>query len=105
MCRTAVEELPSSIERVTNLTILNLRYCVNFLRLPKTICNLTLLKTHGLFGCLKFDSLPKNIGNMEGLEVLDLYWTTIKEVPPSIFLLENLEVLCIHGWKLSEFNS
>ena len=105
LCRTAIEELPLSIERWTNLTILNLRYCVNFVRLPKTICNLTLLKTLDLFGCLKFDNLPENIGNMEGLEVLNLYWIAIKEVPPSIVFLKNLKERRIRGWKLFEFDS
>ncbi|XP_023923507.2 disease resistance-like protein CSA1 isoform X3 [Quercus suber] len=40
---------------------------------------------------------------MEGLEVLNLCWTAIKEVPSSIVLLKNLKELIIRGWKLSEF--
>ncbi|XP_075651922.1 uncharacterized protein LOC142622358 [Castanea sativa] len=102
---TAIGELPSSIERLTNLTLLTLRYCINLVCLPSTICSLKLLKSLDLFGCLKFDNLPENIGNMEGLELLNLCWTAIKEVPSSIVLLKNLKQLCIHGWKLSGFYS
>ena len=105
LSRTAIKELPSSIEHLTNLTLLTLRYCTNLVRLSSTICSLKLLNPLDLFGCLKFDNLPENIGNMEGLEVLNLCWTAIKEVPSSIVLLKNLKQLNIHGWKLSDFYS
>ena len=97
LSRTAIEGLPSSIEHLTNLTLLTLRHCVNLVRLPSTICSLKLLNSLDLFGCLKFDNLPENIGNMEGLEVLNLCWTAIKEVPSSIVLLKNLKQLHICG--------
>ena len=105
LSRTTIEELPSSIERLSNLTSLTLRYCMNLVRLPSTICNLKLLKSLDLFGCLKFDNLPENIGNMKSLKVLNLCWTAIKEVPSSIVLLKNLKQLHIRGWKLSDFYS
>ena len=40
---------------------------------------------------------------MEGLELFNLCWTSIKEVPSSIVLLKNLKQLHIRGWNLSEF--
>ena len=105
LSRTVIEELPSLIECLTNLTLLTLRYCINLVHLPSTICSLKLLNSLDLFGCLKFDTLPENIGNMEGLEVLDLGWTSIKELPSSSVLQKNLKQLHIRGWKLSEFYS
>ena len=100
---TAIEELPSSIEQLTKLTSLTLRYCINLVCLPRAICSLKLLNSLDLFGCLKFENLPENIGNMEGLELFNLCWTSIKEVPSSIVLLKNLKQLHIRGWNLSEF--
>ena len=70
--------------------------------LPNTICNLKLLKSLDLFGCLKFCNLPKNIGNVKGLELLNLCWTAIRDVPSSIALLKNLKHLYICRWKSSE---
>ena len=75
------------------------------MHLPSTLCSLKLLKSLDLLGCLKFDNLPENVGNMDGLELLNLCWTAVKEVPSSIVLLKNLKQLHIHRWKLSEFYS
>ena len=105
LSKADIEELPSSIERLTNLTSLTLRYCMNLVRLPNTICSLKLLISIDLFGCLKFGNLPRNIGNVKGLELLNLCWTAIKEVPSSIVLLKNLKHLYICRWKSSEFYS
>ncbi|XP_050242466.1 disease resistance protein RPV1-like [Quercus robur] len=80
LSKADIEELPSSIERLTNLTSLTLRYCMNLVRFPNTICGLKLLNSIDLFGCLKFGNLPKNIGNVKGLELLNLCWTAITEV-------------------------
>ncbi|XP_050245521.1 disease resistance protein RPV1-like isoform X1 [Quercus robur] len=95
LSKADIEELPSSIERLINLTSLTLRYCMNLVRLPNAICSLKLLNSIDLFGCLKIGNLPKNIGNVKGLELLNLCWTAIKEVPSSIVLLKNLKHLYI----------
>ncbi|KAK9988861.1 hypothetical protein SO802_029100 [Lithocarpus litseifolius] len=100
---TAIEELPSSIVHLRELTSLTLRYCINLVCLSSTICGLKLLNSLDLFGCLKLDNLPEEIGNMQRLELLNLSWTAIKEVPSSIVRLKNLKELHIRGWKLSEF--
>uniref|UniRef100_A0A7N2LM62 TIR domain-containing protein n=1 Tax=Quercus lobata TaxID=97700 RepID=A0A7N2LM62_QUELO len=102
LSKADIEELPSSIERLTELTSLTLRYCENLVSLPNTICNLKLLKSLDLFGCLKFRNLPKNIGNVKGLELLNLCWTAIRDVPSSIALLKNLKHLYICRWKSAE---
>ncbi|KAL4597643.1 hypothetical protein ACB092_11G003300 [Castanea dentata] len=102
LSKVYIEELPSSIERLTGLTSLTLRYCENLVSLPNTICNLKLLKSLDLFGCLKFRNLPKNLGNVKGLELLNLCWTAIEDVPSSIALLKNIKHLYICRWKSSE---
>ncbi|KAL4597629.1 hypothetical protein ACB092_11G002900 [Castanea dentata] len=104
LSKVCIEELPSSIERLTGLTSLTLRYCENLVSLPNTICNLKLLKSLDLFGCLKFRNLPKNIGNVKGLELLNLCWTTIEDVPSSIALLKNLKHLYICRWRSSSYS-
>ena len=94
---TAIKELPSSIKHLTYLTVLTLKDCKNLMRLPNNIFCLKLLKFLDLSRCSKFDNLGENLGNAKGLELLNLSGKTIKEVPSSIFLLENLKELNIHG--------
>ena len=68
---TTIEGLPSSIERLTNLTSLTLKNCKNLVCLPSTICSLNSLKRLDLCGCSNIDNLPENLGNLEGLKFLD----------------------------------
>ena len=96
LSKTCIKQLPSSIEYLTSLTSLTLRDCKNLVCLHNTICSLKLLKCLDLFGCSKVENLPKNMGSVEGLKVLNLIGTTIKEVPSSIALLKNLKKLNIH---------
>ena len=81
---TAIEELPSSIEHLTSLTLLTFNKCKNLMCLPNSIFSLKLGNSLDLAGCSKFDNLPENLGNVEGLEKLDLSGTAIKELPSSI---------------------
>uniref|UniRef100_A0A2N9HIH6 TIR domain-containing protein n=1 Tax=Fagus sylvatica TaxID=28930 RepID=A0A2N9HIH6_FAGSY len=90
---TAIKELPSSIGHLTSLTYLKIKECKDLLCLPSTICNLKSLQSLDLSGCSKLENLPENIGNVKGLKTLKLSGTTIKNVPSSIVLLENLEEL------------
>ena len=71
LSKTAIEEMPSSIGCLTNLTALTLRFCLNLVHLPSTICSLKLLNYLDLHGCIKFNNLPVNMGNMKGLKRLD----------------------------------
>ena len=97
LSKTAIEKMPSSIGCLTNLTTLTLRFCMNLVHLPSTICSLKFLDSVDLFRCLKFDNLPENIGNMEGLKLLNLCWTAIKEIPSSIGCLSSLKCLYLSG--------
>ena len=93
------KELPSSIERLTNLTMLTLKDCKNLVHLHNAIWSLKLGNSLDLFGCSKFDNLLENLGNVEGLEKLDLSGTAIKELPSSIEHLTNLTVLTLKDCK------
>ena len=96
---TAIKELPSSIQHLSGLVLLNLRECKSLAILPHSICKLKSLQTRILFGCSKLDNLPKGLGSLQGLEKLEAAGIAIKELPPFISLLENLEVLSFEGFK------
>ncbi|XP_030955396.1 protein SUPPRESSOR OF npr1-1, CONSTITUTIVE 1-like [Quercus lobata] len=99
LSKTAIEELPSSIEHLIGLTSLTLRSCKNLVCLPSTICSLKLLESLDLFGCSNFDELPENLGNIKGLKRLYLSGTAIKELPLSIGCLTSLTSLNISDCK------
>ena len=96
---TTIKELPSSIQHLNGLVLLNLRECKSLAILPHSICKLKSLQTLILFGCSKLEKFPEGLGSIQGLEKLEAARTTIKELPPSISLLENLEVLSFKGCK------
>ncbi|XP_044511547.1 disease resistance-like protein DSC1 [Mangifera indica] len=59
---TAIEDLPSSIENLSRLVILNLKDCSMLQRLPSSIYQLKSLQYLNLSGCLKLDGLPDKLG-------------------------------------------
>lgn len=95
--RTAIKELPSSIEHLPGLVLIDLTNCGNLTSLPSSICSLTGLRFLTLSGCSKLDTLPENLGNMESLEVLRGDRTAITQPPPSIVSLKKLKVLSFSG--------
>uniref|UniRef100_A0A2N9FP54 TIR domain-containing protein n=1 Tax=Fagus sylvatica TaxID=28930 RepID=A0A2N9FP54_FAGSY len=97
--KTAIKELPSSVERLTSLTDLILKGCEYLVCLPNTICNLKLLRHLDLFGCSNFENLPENLGNIEGLEILILSEVAIKELPSSVEGLTRLRFLSLTNCK------
>ncbi|KAF7815250.1 TMV resistance protein N-like [Senna tora] len=96
---TSVIRLPESLAFLTGLTTLNLRNCKNLVCLPNVIQNLRSIKIIDLSGCSKCEKLPENWNENKAMEELDVSGTAIKEVPSSIFLLENLNCLSFHGCK------
>ncbi|XP_024189900.1 TMV resistance protein N [Rosa chinensis] len=94
---TAIQELPSSIEFLTGLMLLNLSDCKKLLRLPSVIYHLTSLKTINLSGCSNLDEIPLTLGGVESLEELDVSGTAIRQMPSSIVYLKNLKVLSCSG--------
>ncbi|XP_008240877.1 PREDICTED: TMV resistance protein N-like [Prunus mume] len=96
--RTAIQELPTSIKHLTDLTLLNLRECKNLLTLPDVICtNLTSLQILNLSGCSNLNELPENLGSLECLQELYASGTAISQVPESISQLSQLEELVLDG--------
>ncbi|KAM5575904.1 hypothetical protein ABKV19_014712 [Rosa sericea] len=95
---TSIEELPSSIEHFTGLTMLNLTCCENLLHLPNTIECLTSLKSLYLTGCSKIDEIPGNLNGMKCLEKLAIGGTSIRELS-FIVGMKNLQYLSCGGCK------
>ncbi|CAL8173890.1 unnamed protein product [Prunus armeniaca] len=91
--KTSIEKLPSSIGCLVGLTFLFLDDCKNLAGLPSEICNLKSLKELGAGGCSEIDKLPENMGEMESLTLLQLYGTSIRQLPRSVVGLKELGML------------
>ncbi|XP_059590540.1 disease resistance protein RPV1 [Vitis vinifera] len=96
---TSIEGLPSSIDRLKVLVLLNLRNCKNLVSLPKGMCTLTSLETLIVSGCSQLNNLPKNLGSLQHLAQPHADGTAITQPPDSIVLLRNLKVLIYPGCK------
>nr|GMD66592.1 TMV resistance protein N-like [Ipomoea batatas] len=96
---TAIREVPSSIECLTNLRLIDVSNCKHLASLPSSICRLKGVKAVILSGCSKFEKLPDELGEMECLEELYCDKTTIQELPSSISLLKKLKILSFRGCK------
>ena len=96
---TSIAEVPSSIELLTRLELLNLNDCRSLVRLPSSINGLKSLKTLNLSGCFKLENVPETLGQVESLEELDISGTAIRQPPSSIFLMKNLKELSCRGYK------
>ncbi|KAH9781733.1 ADP-ribosyl cyclase/cyclic ADP-ribose hydrolase [Citrus sinensis] len=94
---TAIEELPSSIQLLNGLILLNLEKCTHLVGLPSTINDLTSLITLNLSGCSK----SKNVG-VESLEGLGSSRTVLRNPESSIFSMQNFEALSFLGWTLPQ---
>ncbi|XP_060669188.1 disease resistance protein RUN1-like [Ziziphus jujuba] len=91
---TAIKQLSTSVECLTNLKLLDLRECKNLLSLPDFICSLTSLKGLTIGGCSMINKLAENIRSLEKLEELHACRTAVRKAPSSIVLLKNLRKLC-----------
>ncbi|KAL6126009.1 hypothetical protein ACLB2K_074060 [Fragaria x ananassa] len=96
---TAIVEAPASVECLIGLISLDLRDCKSLLRLPSGICSLKALKSLNMSGCSKLVNFPESLGKIECLKELDLSGTALSELPSSIVLMKNLEVLSFRGCK------
>ncbi|PPS10623.1 hypothetical protein GOBAR_AA10009 [Gossypium barbadense] len=89
----AIEELPSSIECLTNLRVFYLWGCRRLKSLPSSIHKLKSLEYFDLQGCSRLEIFPEIMDTMERLRVLDLSGTALKGLPSSIDNLVGLEDL------------
>ena len=87
---TAIKELPSSIENLTGLALLNLKDCKSLESLPNSIFKLKSLKTLILSNCSRLKKLPEIQENKESLMKLFLDGSAILELPSSIRCLNGL---------------
>ncbi|CAL1409765.1 unnamed protein product [Linum trigynum] len=95
--QTGIEELPSTIQHLSGLVLLSLRFCKSFSGLPSSISRLNSLRRLDLYNCSKLDTFPDILEIMEGLRELCLDWTNIEILPPSFNKLIGLELLSIKG--------
>ncbi|CAN6555775.1 unnamed protein product [Malus baccata var. baccata] len=93
---TGIECIPSSIEHLTSLSLLDLRDCKNLKCLPSTIGNLRAIKSLDVSGCSNLAKLPESLGKLEFVEKINLSGTAVKEWPSSI-VLKNLKALIFCG--------
>ncbi|KAH9725839.1 ADP-ribosyl cyclase/cyclic ADP-ribose hydrolase [Citrus sinensis] len=92
-----LHKVPSSIELLTGLQLLNLNNCNDLVRLPSGINGLKSLQTLNLSGCSKLENMPETLGQIESLEELDISGTAIRRPASSIFLMKNIKTLSFSG--------
>ncbi|XP_062079253.1 disease resistance protein Roq1-like [Humulus lupulus] len=97
---TRIEELPSSIEKLSMLEKLCLDYCKSLKFIPTTICKLKSLIILSFIECWQLKCLPEILEPMENLKELIFEKAWIEEIPSSIeklILLEKLYLInCKH---------
>ena len=96
---TAIKRLPSSIEYLHGLTLLNLGKCTSLESLPSCVFKLKSLRTLILSKCLRLKKLPEIQENMDSLEELLLDETGLRELPSSIEHLNGLVLLNLKNCK------
>ncbi|XP_039156450.1 disease resistance protein RUN1 [Eucalyptus grandis] len=89
LCGTAIKELLASIENLVSVTLINLSFCKNLMRLPSHIYKLKNHKYLNLVGCLNLITFPKNMEDstnpngrlgFQNLSSLDLYGCNLSEL-------------------------
>ncbi|KAH9783050.1 Disease resistance-like protein DSC1 [Citrus sinensis] len=87
LCDTAIEEVPSSVECLTNLEYLYINRCKRLKRVSTSICKLKSLIWLCLNECLNLESF------LESLKKINLGRTTVTELPSSFENIEGLGTL------------
>ncbi|KAK9200650.1 hypothetical protein WN944_015848 [Citrus x changshan-huyou] len=91
--QSAIEEVPSSIECLTDLEVLDLRDCKRLKRISTRFCKLRSLVDLFVNGCLNLERFPEILEKMEHLKRINLDGTAITELPSSFENLPGLEEL------------
>ncbi|KAK9200652.1 hypothetical protein WN944_015850 [Citrus x changshan-huyou] len=95
--QTAIEEVPSSIECLTDLVVLDLEDCKRLKRISTRFCKLRSLVDLFLSGCLNLERFPEILEKMEHLKRIYLVWTAITELPSPFENLPGLVLLSVSG--------
>jgi Leucine-rich repeat (LRR) protein len=98
---TAIEKIPSSIERLVGLFSLYLDDCKSLMCTPSAIiCKLKSLKIFHVTGCSKLEKLIENEGEMEycleELKYLSISGAAIRKLT-CLSRMKNLQSLCFSG--------
>ncbi|XP_057416626.1 disease resistance protein RPV1-like [Lotus japonicus] len=93
LSKTAIKELPSSLDYLVGLQTLGLNLCSDLESLPNSIINLSLLSQLDCSGCGKLSKIPNDMGRLSSLRELSLQGTGIVNLPESIAYLSSLESL------------
>lgn len=96
---TNLLEIDPSIEVLDKLGLLNLRGCKKLDDLPNSISNLTSLEILNVSGCSKLKNLPEDLGCLQCLLSLNADGTAIRQLPSSLGLLKNINILTFCGCK------
>ncbi|XP_056857437.1 disease resistance protein TAO1-like [Raphanus sativus] len=120
MSSTKIEELPSSISRLSSLVELDMSDCQSIRTLPSSVRHLVTLKSMNLDGCKHLENLPDSLQSLTSLETLEVSGclnmnefplvaknievlriseTSVKEIPARICDLSQLRYLSISGNK------
>ncbi|KAF3439599.1 hypothetical protein FNV43_RR17877 [Rhamnella rubrinervis] len=86
-----LRKIHPSIGRLKKLISLNLDGCTSLEELPVEINGLASLRTLTLVGCFNLKNLPDNLERLKSLRNLDIKDSSIKHLPSSIFLMENVQ--------------
>ena len=89
----SLSEIHPSIKHLKKLIRLDLSFCSSLKKLPEEINGLSSLQTLELSGCYALEKLPDSLVGLKSLRELDIYYSGIKCLPQSIFLLENIELI------------
>ncbi|KAH9726894.1 ADP-ribosyl cyclase/cyclic ADP-ribose hydrolase [Citrus sinensis] len=93
--QSAIEEVPSSIECLTDLAELDLSSCKRLKRISTRFCKLKSLVKLILNGCLNLERFPEILEKMEHLKRINLDRTAIAELPSSFENLPGLKKLSV----------
>ncbi|XP_054777353.1 TMV resistance protein N-like isoform X1 [Prosopis cineraria] len=96
-CRNLIK-VHDSVGSLSKLVELNLSRCTNLTSFPHEIKMASLQKLH-LSYCMSLDRFPHIVGKMDALRTIYAEDTAIKELPPSIGNLPRLESLVISSHK------
>ncbi|CAN1175547.1 Disease resistance protein RUN1 [Linum perenne] len=98
-CKSLVE-VPSHVQYLTKLITLDLSYCKNLKRLPPKLDS-KLLKHVRMSKCFKVMHCPEI--NSKELVVLNLYETSLVELPNAIYNVKKDGVLYLYGKNITKF--